>query len=264
MIQSEKILSAVRAQSALIHNITNYVVMNWTANCLLAVGASPVMAHAGEEAQAMTGLASALAINIGTLSEPWVKSMRLSMDTAQHKKIPIVFDPVGVGATSYRTDTARQLLDDACPTVIRGNASEINALAGLESTTKGVDSVDASNLAIESARKLANSYECVVCVSGAIDFVVEKNKIYEIKNGHPLMARVTGMGCAATALIGAFVATGESPFDATVAAMTVTGIAGELSAKKSSGPGTFQVNYLDFLDQMDGNLIRTYQKAKLL
>ncbi len=244
-------LELVRARSPLVHNITNYVAMNSTANALLAVGASPVMAHALDEVEDMVGIASALVINIGTLSESWVAAMKKAAQRAAQKGIPIVYDPVGAGATPYRTRTILDLLHTSPPAIIRGNASEIMAVAGASSTTRGVDSAAAAASALESARTLSQRHDCVVCISGETDHIVRKDKTALIKNGHELMPKVTGLGCTATALCGAFAAVAD-PFRAAVSAMAVMGIAGEIAAERSSGPGSMQVNFLDALYNMTG------------
>ncbi|HEX3006877.1 MAG TPA: hydroxyethylthiazole kinase, partial [Bacteroidales bacterium] len=206
MTTSENIsrdLEAVKQQSPLVHNITNYVVMNNTANALLAIGASPVMAHAEEEVKDMVGIASALVINMGTLSPRWVDAMLLAGETAHAKGIPVVFDPVGVGATPYRNATAASILQLCKPDIIRGNASEIMALVKANISTKGVDSTTSSDTAIDSAKSLASQTKAIVVISGAEDFITDGTTVLSIKNGSPLMPKVTGMGCTATAIVGA-------------------------------------------------------------
>ncbi len=245
-------LELVRERSPLVHNITNYVVMNSTANALLAVGASPVMAHAVEEVEDMVGIAAALVINIGTLSEPWVVAMSKAAAAAGKKGIPIVCDPVGVGATPYRTRVFRGLIETAWPTVIRGNASEIIASAGDFSATRGVDSAAAAESALASAQWLSGQHDCAVCVSGETDYVVDQDRVLLIRNGHPLMPKVTGLGCTATALCGAFAAVQRDRFRATASAMAVMGIAGEIAGEKADGPGSMQLHFLDALFRLDG------------
>jgi hydroxyethylthiazole kinase len=237
----------IRELVPLIHNITNYVVMNSSANALLAIGASPVMAHAEEEMADMVGIASALIINIGTLSQPWVKSMFKAAAQAATRGIPIVLDPVGAGATPYRTDTVRELVAATPPTIIRGNASEIMALFGARVRTKGVDSTVASATALEAAQALQGSLGSVVCISGETDYIVGDKALFRVRNGHPMMTRVTGLGCTATALCGAFAAVTSDPARAAAQAMAVMGIAGEMAAEKSEGPGTMQMHFLDAL-----------------
>ncbi len=240
-------LRRIRGDAPLVHNITNYVVMNVTANALLAVGASPVMAHAIEEVEEMTDLAAALVLNIGTLSAPWVAAMRKAAVRARTRGIPIVLDPVGAGATKYRTETARRLMDDAPPAVLRGNASEIRALIYHEKETKGVDSRHAAEAALDAARILSWEVGCIVSVSGPVDLIVHKDSVVRVANGHPLMPRVTGMGCIASALTGAFAAVDRDYPRAAAGAMAVMGIAGEMAAEHAQGPAGFQTQFLDAL-----------------
>ena len=257
-----KSIELIRSQSPIVHNITNYVVMNNTANALLAIGASPVMAHAEEEVEEMVNIASALVINIGTLSERWISSMFKASRQARKKGIPVILDPVGAGATAYRTKTARDLINNESPSIIRGNASEILALYDDKSKTKGVDSAASSDTAIDTARKLNEIHKCVVCVSGAIDYIVGEDKIMKIKNGHPLMSRVTGLGCTASALCGAFAAVEKSSFAATVEAMAVMGIAGEMAAAVAVGPGSLQTHFLDILYRLTEDDIKQHLKVE--
>lgn len=238
-------LQKVRNNAPLVHNITNFVVMNNTANALLAIGASPVMAHAIEEVAEMSMLSSALVINIGTLSQEWIAAMALAMTAAQNKGIPIIFDPVGAGATEFRTRTCLSLLDQTAPAVIRGNASEIMALAGDYVQTKGVDSSVTTSDSENAALALAEKYACVVSVSGAVDLITDGNHIARVRNGHPLMPKVTGLGCTATALIGAFCAVNNDIFVATRHAMVTMGICGEIAATQAAGPGSLQVHLID-------------------
>jgi hydroxyethylthiazole kinase len=240
-------INKIRADAPLIHNITNYVVMNVTANALLAVGASPVMAHAPEEVEDMAELAKALVVNLGTLSIMWVNSMLKAGHVAKRKGIPIVLDPVGSGATKFRTESAKLLLSNTPPAVIRGNASEIRSLVLTEQCTKGVDSVHNPEETLEAARFLSSNYHCVVSISGATDLIVENNSVIRIRNGHPMMTHITGMGCIATALTGAFVAVNTSYFHAAANAMALIGIAGEMAAERCNGPGSFQVSFMDAL-----------------
>ncbi len=226
-------IEQIRNKAPLIHNITNYVVMNITADALIAVGASPVMPHAVEEAAEMTGIAGALVINIGTLSDAWINAMIMSGIEANKRNIPIVFDPVGSGATRYRTDTAKQLIKEIHPSVIRGNASEIRSLIQSDSSTKGVDSLHTPDDVINDARELSSSCNCVVSVSGVVDMIVEGETVFRVANGHPLMSMVTGMGCTASAVTGAFVEVNPSPFKAAINAMGLMGIAGEMAAEHS-------------------------------
>lgn len=246
-----KDLNAVRTQSPLVHNITNYVVMNNTANGLLALGASPVMAHSLEEVAKMASIASALVINIGTLEPKWVEAMLIAGKMALSKNIPIVFDPVGAGATSYRTQVCKQIIEECKPTIIRGNASEIMALFHSNVKTKGVDSTDSSDIALSSAQSLALETGSVVVVSGQTDYITDGKNTQTVENGNPIMARVTGMGCTATAVVAAFAAVNSDAMQASVHGMAVMGIAGEIAARNSRGNGSLQVNFLDELYNLD-------------
>ncbi len=251
-------LDEIRKQAPLIHNITNYVVMNNTANALLAIGASPVMAHAEEEVEQMVGYAGALVINIGTLSPAWIRAMRKAQAVAHRNGTPVIIDPVGAGATSLRTNTMRELMQTSAPTVIRGNASEIIALQTDVASTKGVDSQHAASDAEAHARALSAQTGAVVCVSGATDLIIAGDRTWTIQNGHPLMPRVTGLGCTATALIGAFCAVNASPAEATAHAMAVMGIAGEVAGADAKGPGTLQLLFLDALHTIDATTIAAH------
>lgn len=243
-------LHRIRERHPLVHNITNFVVMNFTANALLAVGASPIMAHAPEEMEEMVQLAHALVLNIGTLSAPWVESMRQALGVARQRSVPVVFDPVGVGATSFRTATARSLIAEGKLAVIRGNASEILTLAGEGVQSRGVDSLHTTDEAGWAALALAREWGTVVAVTGPEDFVTDGTRSIRICNGHPLLSRVTGTGCVATALTGAFCAVEADAFVGAVSALCALGIAGELAAQSNPGPGSFQARLLDALDAL--------------
>jgi hydroxyethylthiazole kinase len=240
----------VRDRGPLVHNITNYVVMNSTANALLAIGAAPVMAHAVQEVADMTALAGALVINIGTLSEGWIEAMALAMRAAAERDIPIVLDPVGAGATAYRTRTVAELMSGTAPTIVRGNASEIIAVAAGTGGTKGVDSADPAEAALEAARDLSARSGAVVAVTGEVDYVVDGD-VLRITGGHPLMARVTGTGCTASALCAAFAAVNGSPFEATVHALAALGAAGAAAGARARGPGTMQLHLYDELHALE-------------
>lgn len=240
-------LQAIRKSSPLIHNITNYVAMEQTANGLLAIGASPVMAHALNEVKEMTRSARALVLNIGTLSPLWVEGMRQALSAANAKEIPVVFDPVGLGATSYRTQTAHALLNHGAITVIRGNASEIVHFMSSQGNTKGVDSCLDASRCFEHAKALALKQKCVVWMSGKTDVVTDGTQVSFVHHGHPLMAKVTGMGCTATAITGAFLSVNPHPFQGCLHAALIMGIAGERAAKQAQGPGSFKSAFFDIL-----------------
>lgn len=249
-------LQAVRERAPLVHSITNFVVMNFNANALLAVGASPVMAHAHEEVVDMVGIAQALVLNIGTLEPAWITSMRMALQAARQRGIPVVLDPVGAGATPYRNRALAELLAAGAPQVVRGNASEIMSVAGLAAATRGVDSSAASGEALDAARALARDRGCVVCISGADDHVVDaQGRWLTLSNGHPWMTRITGVGCSASALVGAFCAVQPDAWRATAAAMAVLGVVGEWAAERAQaaggGVGRMQIELLDGLQLLD-------------
>ncbi len=240
----------IREKSPLVHNITNYVVMNNTANALLAIGASPVMAHALEEVEDIASISSSLVINMGTLSPKWVEAMERAMKKANELNKPIVFDPVGVGASAYRTETALRLVDNYQPSVIRGNASEIMALAKMSHETKGVDSTMSSENAVDAARSLSKKFGNTVVVSGEIDYVVTGDQTTEVKGGSSLMPKVTGMGCTATSMIGACIAVNSNYHQASIDGMEIMAQAGSQAETTSNGPGSFQMNFIDSLYQL--------------
>lgn len=246
---------AVSAQAPLVHSITNLVVMNFNANALLALGASPVMAHAEEEVREMVGIAQALVLNIGTLEPDWIRAMKLALAAARERGIPVVLDPVGAGATPYRNAALAELLQAGAPTIVRGNASEIMSLAGLAVRTRGVDSAASSLEAVDAARSLALELGAVVCVSGADDHVVDASGRWAtLSNGHPWMTRVTGVGCSASALVGAFAAVQSDAWRATLAAMAHLGVVGETAVERvqaaGAGVGRLQTELLDGLQLM--------------
>ncbi|MBF0576297.1 hydroxyethylthiazole kinase [Dysgonomonas sp. GY617] len=253
-------LNLVREKSPLIHNITNYVVMNNTANALLSIGASPVMAHAVDEVSEMVNIASALVINIGTLDTDWVKAMLIAGKAAQAKKTPIIFDPVGAGATSYRTQVCQQILEECKPSIIRGNASEIMSLVNSNIKTKGVDSTSSSDSALDSAKTLAKDTGAVVVISGQTDYITNGQITEMVSNGNTLMSWVTGMGCTATTIVAAFAAVNPNMLEAATHGMAVMGISGELAAAKSQGNGSMQVHFLDELFNLNENTLRNKLK----
>lgn len=247
---------AVRERQPLVHNITNFVVMNYNANALLALGAAPVMAHAREEVVDMAGIAQALVLNIGTLEPDWIEAMRMALQRARARGIPVVLDPVGAGATPYRNQAVGELLAAGGPTVLRGNASEILSVAGVAAVTRGVDSSAASDDAVQAARALASRLNAVVCVSGATDHVLASDGRHaRLSNGHAWMTRVTGVGCSASALIGAFGAVQPDAFHATTAAMAYLGVVGEVATEQvqaeGRGVGQLQIALLDGLQLLD-------------
>ncbi|NIO48603.1 MAG: hydroxyethylthiazole kinase [Candidatus Aminicenantes bacterium] len=244
-------LKNLREKKPLIHNITNYVVMNYTANALLACGASPVMAHASEEVEEMVSFAGALVLNIGTLTPYWVDSMLKAGRRANELNIPIILDPVGSGATKLRTDSAKQLIDEVSIKVVRGNASEVLSLAHEGSKTKGVDSIHTVDEAADAALVLSRELNTTLAITGKIDLITDGERIYRVSNGHDLMGYCTGTGCTATVIIGAFLAVDPDPVIATTTALAYFGLAGEKAAAKSHAPGSFQIAMLDALYTID-------------
>jgi hydroxyethylthiazole kinase len=244
-----EILKEIRRRQPLIHHITNFVVMNSTANVTLAVGASPIMAHAHEEMEAIAAFAGALNLNIGTLTSYWIDSMIGAGRAAGKRGIPIVFDPVGSGATPMRTEAAGRILAEVPVTVIRGNASEIMSLFTSSGNLRirGVDSMEAVEAVREGAVRLAGELKKVIAVTGAIDFITDGARSVEVSNGHPMFGRVTGTGCAATTTISCFCAVEPDGLTAAACALGYYGLAGEEAAASSTGPGSFQIALFDAL-----------------
>ncbi len=251
-ISAGQTLARLREQKPLVHQITNYVVMNETANATLALGALPVMAHAREEVSEMAGIASALVLNIGTLSPHWIEAMLIAGRAAGDRGIPIVLDPVGAGATRYRTETARRILADVPVTVVRGNAGEIATLVGVEAEVRGVESIgagaDPAELAAEAARQLG----VVASVTGQVDHVSDGTRVLRVANGHEFLGAVTGTGCMSSAMTGCFLAAKpDVPVEAAAEALAAFGVAGEDAAVDAAGPGTFHARLYDALWRLD-------------
>lgn len=254
--------TALRTQAPLVHNITNFVAMNTAANVLLAAGASPAMVHATEEAPEFVRIANALTINIGTLSPEWLASMLATAKVARECNIPWVLDPVAVGATAYRWQSCAQLLA-LKPDIIRGNASEILALAGMSSQSRGPDSGDTVEAAKAAAQALTK-YAKVVVVTGEIDWVTDGTQHWSVHHGVPMMTQVTAIGCALTALIGGFAAANPNNLvAAAISALCYYGQAGELAGKTSKGPGSFSVDFLDSLYRLDATQVANNAKVKV-
>jgi hydroxyethylthiazole kinase len=252
MISAGVTLGAIREQKPLVHQITNYVVMNETANATLALGALPVMAHACEEVEEMARLASSLVLNIGTLSGHWVEAMLLAGGTATARRIPIVLDPVGAGATEYRTTTTRRILDLVDVTVLRGNAGEVATLIGADAEVRGVESIAAGVDAAELARDAARRFGLVASVTGPVDHVSDGERVLAVANGHALLATVTGTGCMSSALTGCFLAAKpDLPLEAAAEALAAFGVAAEDAAAGAQGPGTFHARLYDALYALD-------------
>jgi hydroxyethylthiazole kinase len=245
-------LRVLRELKPLVHQITNYVVMNETANATLALGALPVMAHAPEEVEEMVALAGALVLNIGTLSPHWVDAMLAAGKGANSQGTPVVLDPVGAGATSYRTETTRRILDEVDVTVLRGNAGEVATLVGMEVEVRGVESIGAGDEPAELARAAAAALGVVASVTGPVDHVSDGETVLAVANGHELLATVTGTGCMSSAMTGSFLgAKPDEPLAAAAEALATFGVAAEDAARDARGPGSFHVNLYDALAALD-------------
>jgi hydroxyethylthiazole kinase len=256
----------VRENTPLVLSLTNSVVREFTANALLALGASPMMSDAFEEIAELTGMATALNLNIGTPTPRSDEAMVLAAAVAKAEGIPFALDPVAVGATDMRQKLVERLLSIGVPTVIRGNQAEIAALAGLSSRARGVDAVGNLDQAPMVVRELAKRVGTIVVASGATDYLSDGDAVIAIENGHPLMARTTGSGCVATAVITAFLPVSPSPLSAAISATVVTDLAGELAADHSRtyGPGSFRVNFLDAFDKLEPEYIERQMKLTRL
>lgn len=240
-------LQTIRKNRPLIHNITNFVVMNTTANVLLACGASPVMAHAVNEVEEMVAFAGSLVLNIGTLTDRWVDTMLLAARRATELGRPIVLDPVGAGATRLRTAAARRILAESRVSVVRGNASEILSLSDGISGGKGVDASHSVDEAAQVASDLARCLRTTLAITGEVDMVTDGQRVIRIYGGHSLMPLVTGTGCSATALVGAFLAVDPDPVSAAATALAFFAAAGKMAGERAAGPGTFMIHLLDAL-----------------
>ena len=262
-----RLLGGLRARRPLVQAVTNYVSMDVAANALLAIGASPAMVHAPEEAEDFGAIAESLVVNIGTLSADWVVGMEAAAEVAGRLGRPWVLDPVGVGATAYRNETTRRLLAKR-PTIVRGNASEIMAaakVAGLQgeaAAPKGVDSAHETSAAYAHASALARNQGCVVAATGAVDFITDGDRAVELANGSPLMSKVTAIGCALSATIAAFAAVTPDAFLAATAAIGIYGVVGEMAGERASRPGSFRVTFLDTLDEVGEADILTRLKVR--
>jgi len=262
------LLNQVHEKKPLIHHITNYVTVNDCANITLGIGASPVMADAVEEAADIAAISSALVLNIGTLNKRTVQSMISAGKSANEKGIPVVLDPVGVGASKFRNDIASLLIDNVKLAVLRGNISEIKFMAGLEAATKGVDASESDMAKADDAgriaKNLAKKMDCIVAISGETDIISDGNKIVYVKNGHSMLGNLTGTGCMCSSLIGSFC--GASPdelFAATAAAMVCMGISGELAFEREGqlGGGSFHVALYDAVSNMNANILERRAKC---
>lgn len=258
MEQFSKLVGEVRDKKPLVHHITNYVTVNDCANITLAIGASPIMADALQEAADIAGIASAVVLNMGTLNERTIPSMLAAGKAANEAGVPVVFDPVGAGASGLRNETAARILDEVQITVLRGNISEVRFLAGLQSETKGVDASESdlqnSDDAQAVAKALAARLDCVAAITGAVDVVSDGERVVCIENGHPMLSNLTGTGCMCSSLIGCFCgAAANQPLQAAAAALMCMGIAGEIAYERAGrqGNGSFRMALHDAMSHMD-------------
>ncbi|MEV5109481.1 hydroxyethylthiazole kinase [Bacillus nitratireducens] len=266
MKEISKVVDLVRESNPLVHNITNVVVTNFTANGLLALGASPVMAYAKEEVAEMASIAGALVLNMGTLRSEEVEAMLLAGKSANTNGVPVLFDPVGAGATSYRTEVARHIPAEIDLAVIRGNAAEIANVINEKWEIKGVDAGTGNGNVVNIAKQAADELNTVAVITGEEDVVTDGERTILIRNGHPILTKVTGTGCLLTSVIGAFVAVEKDYVKATVAALIFYGVAAEIAASKTvkNGPGSFQIEFLNQLANTTSDDIKKYGKIEVI
>ena len=257
-------LGLIRQNKPLIHHITNYVTVNDCANITLCIGASPVMSHALEEVEEMVGHAGALVLNIGTLDSSQATSMLLAGHAANNLNIPVIVDPVGAGATRYRTNFVQRLIEELQISVMKGNAGEIGVLAGADAHVRGVDSGDVNGNLPRIAQNFALESGITIIMTGATDIVSNGRQIITIENGHPMMGRISGTGCMATSVIASFVAVSRNTAEASAAALAAFGIAGERAAAGTSGPGTFKSALFDQLSHLTPAELGTDAKIREL
>jgi hydroxyethylthiazole kinase len=259
-------LDRLRKSKPLIHHLTNYVTVNDCANCVLAIGGSPIMADELEEMNDIVSIASALVLNIGTLNSRMLDSMEAAGHKARERGIPVVLDPVGAGASAYRTETAMRLIRETAPSVLRGNMSEIRCIAGLSASTKGVDASENDSFqtlekGIETAAALARQLHCTVAITGVTDILSDGTRTLTIANGHARMSDITGTGCMCTSLIGSFCGAAPDPFIAAAGGILSMGIAGELAAETAGGGnGSFRTALINQIGFMDGEIIQKKEK----
>lgn len=258
-----ELMSRVRSRKPLIHHITNMVVMNETANITLCAGALPVMAHAPEEVAEMVGAASALVLNIGTLTTQQVESMLLAGKCANERGIPIVLDPVGAGATRLRTESATRLLHELSIAIVRGNLAEVGVLAGFKATISGVESVGVAAEPANVAKELARQFHCVAAITGAMDLISDGERTALVSNGHSMMGGVTGTGCMASTVVACYAAVEPDKLVAASSALAVYGLAGEIAAETAKGPGTFHVGLYDALANLTEDTVRTRARIEV-
>lgn len=266
----KQLLEDIRKNVPLVHNITNYVTVNDCANAVLAIGASPIMADDILEAADITAISQALVINIGTLNQRTVESMTAAGKKANELGIPVVFDPVGAGASRFRNDTVKQILSNVKVSILRGNLSEMSYIAGLQANTKGVDSAeeDNKNDMVSVAKRVAEIYDCVSAITGAVDIVSDGKRVTKISNGHKVLSKVTGTGCMTSALVGSYAGAanmngGKDYYSAAIGGIMTMGIAGEMAYEAAGhmGTGSFHINIIDAISNLSSEIIE--ERAKL-
>ena len=262
MVNASEILEQVREKKPVVHHLTNWVTIYDCANIVKVFGASPVMSHAMEEVAEMAGIASALVLNIGTLTSDFVSAMKLAAIAANRKKIPVVLDVCGAGATEFRDDMCFEILDQVKVGIIKGNASEIARIAGEKVQTKGVDAARVDRNLREVAKGLAGKRSCTVVITGKEDIVADKNRVVLVKNGHPMMAAIVGTGCMAASVIGTFAAVEEDWVAASVAGLVCYEIAAEIAAQEARGPGSFKEKLYDAVFNLDARTVNRMQRIE--
>ena len=257
-------LEAIRRNRPLVHSLTNFVVMNETANVILCIGALPIMSHAKEEVEEMVSVAGALVLNIGTLTPDWIDAMELAGKRANEKGIPVILDPVGAGATKLRTDSCRRLLDEVKVSVVRGNAAEVATLAGMSAEIRGVESISASDAAEVIGREFASKSGVTAAITGVVDIVSDGKRTAKISNGHVMLSKVVGTGCMSSVMVASFAAVDSDPLLAAVGGLTAFGIAGEMAASVSGDrPGTFHAEIYNALYALDAANIRSSARIEM-
>ena len=269
VVKVGKLLEEVRNKKPLVHNITNYVTVNDCANILLAIGASPIMADDIKEAADITKISSSLVINIGTLNERTIESMIASGKKANELNIPVVFDPVGAGASEFRNATTKRILEEVKISILRGNMSEIKFISGLKSNTKGVDASESdmesgNEEGINVAKNLANNLNCTVAITGVTDIISDGKRVAVLENGNKMLSNVTGTGCMTSALVGGFCGAGSDYFIGAISGIMSMGIAGEIAFEKSGqiGTGSFHIAIMDAISNLNSEIIKNMAKVQ--
>jgi hydroxyethylthiazole kinase len=262
LIDATEVLERVRREKPLVHHLTNFVTIYDCANIVKVFGASPVMAHAREEVADMAGIASALVLNIGTLTSEFVDAMLLAGKSANSKNIPVILDVCGAGATKFRDDKCLEILDAVNVSIIKGNSSEIARIAGENVQTKGVDAVIVEKNLQDVARGLARDRNCTVVITGKEDTVADEKRVVRVLNGHPVMGDIVGTGCMATSVIGTFAAVEKDYVVASVAGLVCYEVAAEIAAKNATGPGSFKEMLMDAVYNLDYGTIKRMQKIE--